>query len=40
MDLGALERSLAGITVAPYIVKAMAMIDRPRWTTRTSIPSC
>jgi len=30
MDLGPLERSLAGTTLAPYIVKAMAMIDRPR----------
>ena len=32
MDLGPLERSLAGTTLAPYIVKAMAMIDRPRKT--------
>jgi (p)ppGpp synthase/HD superfamily hydrolase len=30
MDLGPLERSLAQTTLAPYIVKAMAMIDRPR----------
>ena len=30
MDLGPLERSLARTTLAPYIVKAMAMIDRPR----------
>jgi (p)ppGpp synthase/HD superfamily hydrolase len=30
MDLGPFERSLARTTVAPYIVKAMAMIDRPR----------
>jgi len=30
MDLGPLERSLAQTTLAPYIVKAMAMIDLPR----------
>ena len=30
MDLGPFERSLAKTTLAPYIVKAMAMIDRPR----------
>jgi GTP pyrophosphokinase len=30
MDLGPFERSLAQTTLAPYIVKAMAMIDRPR----------
>ena len=30
MDLGPLERSLAQTTLAPYIVRAMAMIDRPR----------
>ena len=30
MDLGLLERSLAQTTLAPYIVRAMAMIDRPR----------
>jgi len=30
MDLGPLEQSLAKTTLAPYIVKAMAMIDRPR----------
>lgn len=30
MDLGPVERSLKELTLAPYIVKAMAMIDRPR----------
>jgi GTP pyrophosphokinase len=30
MDLGPFERSLAQTPLAPYIVKAMAMIDRPR----------
>jgi GTP pyrophosphokinase len=30
MDLGPLERSLAQTTLAPYIVKAMALIDLPR----------
>ena len=30
MDLGPLERSLAQTTLAPYIVKAMAMIDLPQ----------
>lgn len=30
MDLGPLERTLARTTLAPYIVKAMAMIDLPR----------
>lgn len=30
MDLGPFERTLAGTTLAPYIVKAMAMIGRPR----------
>jgi len=30
MDLGPFERTLARTTLAPYIVKAMAMIDLPR----------
>lgn len=30
LDLGALERQLAGITLAPYIVRAMRLIDVPR----------
>ncbi len=30
MDLGILERELAQITLAPYIVKAMTLIDVPR----------
>ena len=30
MDLGALEQQLAGITLAPYIVRAMRLIDVPR----------
>jgi GTP pyrophosphokinase len=30
MDLGELERQLAGITLAPYIVRAMRLIDIPR----------
>jgi GTP pyrophosphokinase len=30
MDLGELERRLAGITLAPYIVRAMCLIDVPR----------
>lgn len=30
MDLGDLERKLAGITLAPYIVRAMRLIDVPR----------
>ncbi|MCX6550248.1 MAG: hypothetical protein NTY02_04425 [Acidobacteria bacterium] len=30
VDLGPLERNLANITLAPYIVKAMALIDVPR----------
>jgi GTP pyrophosphokinase len=30
MDLGTLERQLAGITLAPYIVRAMRLIDVPR----------
>jgi len=30
MDLGELERQLAGITLAPYIVRAMRLIDMPR----------
>lgn len=30
MDLGKLERQLAGITLAPYIVRAMRLIDTPR----------
>ena len=30
MDLGELERQLAGITLAPYIVRAMRLIDVPR----------
>jgi (p)ppGpp synthase/HD superfamily hydrolase len=30
MDLGALERQLAQITLAPYIVRAMRLIDVPR----------
>ena len=30
MDLGPFERTLSQTTLAPYIVKAMAMIDRPR----------
>ncbi len=30
MDLGLVERSLKELILAPYIVKAMAMIDRPR----------
>jgi (p)ppGpp synthase/HD superfamily hydrolase len=30
MDLGHVERSLAQMTLAPYIVKAMALIDLPR----------
>ena len=30
LDLGVLERQLAGITLAPYIVRAMRLIDVPR----------
>ncbi len=30
MDLGRLERQLAGITLAPYIVRAMRLINSPR----------
>ena len=30
LDLGVLERQLAGITLAPYIVRAMRLIDIPR----------
>jgi (p)ppGpp synthase/HD superfamily hydrolase len=30
MNLGPFEQTLAQTTLAPYIVKAMAMIDRPR----------
>jgi GTP pyrophosphokinase len=30
MDLGALEQQLTGITLAPYIVRAMRLIDVPR----------
>jgi GTP pyrophosphokinase len=30
LDLGALERQLAGVTLAPYIVRAMRLIDVPR----------
>ena len=30
MDLGPVERSLKELILAPYIVNAMAMIDRPR----------
>ena len=30
MDLGHLEQQLAGITLAPYIVRAMRLIDVPR----------
>jgi len=30
MDLGELERQLAGITLAPYIVRAMRLIGMPR----------
>jgi (p)ppGpp synthase/HD superfamily hydrolase len=30
MDLGELERRLAGMTLAPYIVRAMRLIDVPR----------
>jgi GTP pyrophosphokinase len=30
LDLGVLERQLAGVTLAPYIVRAMRLIDVPR----------
>ena len=30
MDLGELQRQLAGITLAPYIVRAMCLIEVPR----------